>query len=173
MNRNRWLRVTMVLLVAGLVMTGLGGALDRTLVEMPAWHQLGAEAWAAFSRLADLGNGGYVYSVQGIGGTLMMLGAAVAFTMNPKRPLFAAIPVYATVLMFIGVLLVTTQAAPAMLSLRGSGNDPIKLQRAFDSFYKWDSIRAVFVALGACVKVWALVSVLYVYLSERSTAPGV
>jgi hypothetical protein len=172
MNKNRWLRITMVLLVAGLLMTVLGGALDRTLVEMPAWHRLGAEAWATFSRLADLGNGGYVYSVQGIGGTLLMLGAAVAFAMNPKRPLIAAVPIYGTVLMFICVLLVTTQAAPAMLSLRRIGNDPVALQRAFDVFYKWDSIRAVFVALGGCAKVWALVAVLYIYLRESSTKPA-
>jgi hypothetical protein len=156
MNSVTWPRVALCLLVMGMLLSCFAGSFDRRLVAMPAWRQLGAGAWAAFSRLADLGNGGYLYSVTGIGGTVLMLGAALAFRMSPRRPLSVAIPIYGTVVMFLCVLLVTTQAAPIMLSLRRIGDDPVVLRKAFEGFYEWDAIRAIFVALGCCLKVVGL-----------------
>ena len=73
-----------------------------------------------------------------------------------------AIPIYGAALMTVCVLLITTQAAPIMLCLRRIGNDPVGLQRAFEGFNRWDSIRAVFAALGCCAKVWTLVALLAV-----------
>jgi hypothetical protein len=57
MQSERVLRAVLFLIVAELLLGGLAAALNRTLVEMPAWHHLGAGAWATFSRMADLGNG--------------------------------------------------------------------------------------------------------------------
>jgi hypothetical protein len=47
-----------------------------------------------------------------------------------------------------------------MLSLHRIGNDPATLQRAFEGFYRWDSIRAIFGALEGCAVLWALVALL-------------
>jgi hypothetical protein len=61
--------------------------------------------------------------------------------------------------MYICVLLLTTQAAPIMLGLQHGGTSPVLLQKAFEGFYRWDSIRAVFGTLGDCAAIWSLVAV--------------
>lgn len=153
-------RLIPVFIVAALVLAGVGDSFGRTLVENPAWRQLGVEAWAAFSRLADLGNGEIVYSTEGIGGALLIVAAAIGFRLSPTRPLSVALPLYAAVVMRIGVLLATAGAAPIMLSVKGLGTDPVALQRAFDGFARWGDLRAVFTALGYCAELWALWAVL-------------
>lgn len=172
MNNRVSSRLTLGLMVAALLLGCLGASFGRTLIEMPAWRHVGAEAWAAFSRTADLGNGRIIYPVEGIGGTLLILAAAISFRLNPRRPLSVAIPIYGAGLMHICVLLVTTQAAPFMLSLRRIGDNPVALQQAFEGFYRWDSIRAVFVALGCCAKIWSLMAILAVSLRGEDTAEG-
>jgi hypothetical protein len=150
MKTQTALRTSLFLIVAALLLGSLADSLGRTLVEMPAWRHLGAEAWAAFSRRADLGNGAVMYPLVGIGGTVMILAAAIAFRLSPRRPLSVAIPLYVAALMAICVMLTTTQAAPIMLSLHRIGDRPAALQQAFEGFYRWDSIRAVFGAVEGC-----------------------
>jgi hypothetical protein len=162
MRSEKMLRIALLLIVVGQLMGTVADNLNRTLVEMPAWRHLGAEAWAAFSRRADLGNGHVMYPLVGIGGTVLILAAAIAFRLSPRRPLSVAIPVYAAALMAICVMLTTTQAAPVMLSLGRIGDDPAALQQAFEGFYRWDSIRAVFGALEGCAEILALVALLSV-----------
>src|SRR5580698_4367125 len=129
MNDRRQLRIAFWFIVTSLLLDTLAGGFNRTLVEMPAWRQLGPEAWVAFSRLADLGNGKIIYPVSGVGGTLLTLAAAVAFRLSPRRPLWSAVPVYGAVVMNICVLLLTTQAAPIMLGLQHGGANPVLLQK--------------------------------------------
>jgi len=155
-------RLTLIFIVAALLLGGLGASFGRTLIENPAWRQVGVEAWAAFSRAADLGNGKIIYPIEGIGSTLLIVAAAISFRLSANRPRSAAIPIYTALLMKIGVLLVTTQAAPIMLSVPRIANDPVALQRAFDGFARWGDLRAVFVALGYCADVWALIALLRV-----------
>lgn len=89
---------------------------------------------------------------------MLILGAAIAFRLNPRRPWSVAIPIYGAALMAACVMLTTTQAAPIMLSSHRIGSDPATLQQAFEDFYRWDSIRAVFGALEGCAELWALVA---------------
>jgi hypothetical protein len=170
MNSERVSRVTLFLIVAELLLGGLAGALNRTLVEMPAWHHLGAGAWATFSRTADLGNGEILYPLVGIGGTVSILAAAIAFRFSSRRPWSVALPLYVAALMAVGGLLITTKAAPIMLSLHRIGDDPAALRQAFEGFYRWDSIRAVLGALGYCAEIWALVAFLSLPVGNRT--PG-
>jgi len=167
MKPERVLRVTLFLILADLLLGGLAAALNRTLVEMPAWHRLGAEAWATFSRMADLGNGEILYPLVGIGGTASILAAAIVFRFSARRPWSVALPLYGTALMAVCGLLTTTQAAPIMLSLHRIGDDPAALRQAFEGFYRWDSIRAVFGALGYCAEMWALVALLSVPVGNQ------
>ncbi|MGA9511860.1 MAG: hypothetical protein WBV55_24795 [Candidatus Sulfotelmatobacter sp.] len=167
MQRERVLRVALFLILADLLLGGVADALNRTLVEMPAWHHLGAGAWAAFSRMADLGNGEILYPLVGIGGTASVLAAAIIFRFSSKRPWSVALPLYGTALMAVCGLLTTTQAAPIMLSLHRVGDDPAALRQAFEGFYKWDSIRAVFGAIGYCAEIWALVALLSVPVGNQ------
>jgi hypothetical protein len=160
MKTEKALRIALIFTIVGQLLGTVADSLNRTIVEMPAWRELGARAWATFSLRADLGNGTTLYPLAGIGGTLLILGAAIAFRMSPQRPWSVAIPLYGAALMAICVMLTTTQAAPIMLSLRRIGNDPVAVQQAFNGFYKWDSIRAVFGALEGCAEIWALVALL-------------
>jgi hypothetical protein len=170
MDDRKPLRIAFWLIVASLLLGSLAGGFNRTLVEMPAWRHLGPEAWAAFSRLADLGNGKIIYPVAGIGGTMLTLAAAIAFRFSRRRPLSVAIPVYGAALMDICVLLLTTQAAPIMLSLQRGGTNPALLQEAFEGFFRWDSIRAVFGTLGDCAAIWSLVAVTVVSVMREDHA---
>jgi hypothetical protein len=170
MKNESLLRATLFLILADLLLGGLAAALNRTLVEMPAWHHLGAGAWATFSRMADLGNGEVLYPLVGIGGTASILAAAIAFRFSSRRPWSVALPLYGTALMAVCGLLLTTQAAPIMLSLHRIGDDPAALKQAFEGFYRWDSIRAVFGALGHCAEIWALVAVLSVPVGNQVPA---
>jgi hypothetical protein len=70
---------TRLLLAAAVFMSGIlaGTVVDRGLVGGPAWHALGAEARAQFSRRVDLGTGLIAYPVEAIGTT--------AGTENPIR----------------------------------------------------------------------------------------
>jgi hypothetical protein len=170
MKREKMLRTALWLVVVEQLLGTVVDSLNRTLVEMPAWRHLGVEAWAAFSRGSDLGNGRIIYPLAGIGGTVLILAAAIAFRLNPRRPWSVAIPLYGAALMAICVMLTTTQAAPIMLSLHRIGNDPAELQQAFEGFYRWDSIRAVFGTLEGCAEIWALVALLSVRVGNHAPA---
>ena len=150
----------------------LGGsnftALNRTLIEMPAWQHLGASAWAAFSRWADLGPGLILYPFEAIGSTVFTLLAAVIFFLNRRRmarPL--ALPIYAAVFCMLGVMLATTQAAPTMLSTPHL-HDLTALQQAFNRFDFWDGVRAGFIVGAGVANLWGLVVVSPYVFSGRS-----
>jgi hypothetical protein len=158
MRTKTFLVAALCLIVVQQLLGNVIGTMNRTLVEMPSWRHLGVQAWAAFSRGADLGSGRIIYPIAGIGGLLLILAAALVFRLGPRRPWYVAIPVYGSALMAICVMLTTTQAAPIMLSLHRIGDDPRALQQAFEGFYKWDSIRAVVGTLEGCLEIWALVA---------------
>src|SRR6266545_2975747 len=90
-------RTTRGLLIAATLLGGLlaGGNVNRNLVHMPAWRQVGALAWATFSRHADLGlNGMIVYPLEGIGGAVITIAAALASPFERTAPRAAAVPLY-------------------------------------------------------------------------------
>jgi hypothetical protein len=158
MRTQTALGVALCLIVVEQLLGTVVDTLNRTLVEMPAWRHLGPQAWATFSRSADLGNGTILYPLAGIGGLVLILAAAIVFRLGPRRPWSVAIPVYGAALLAICVMLTTTQAAPVMKSLHRIGDDPQALQQAFEGFYRWDSIRAAIGTLEGCLEIWALVA---------------
>ncbi len=170
MRTKTALGVVLALIIVEQLLGTVVDSLNRTLVEMPAWRHLGAQAWATFSRSADLGNGTILYPLAGIGGLVLVLAAAIVFRLGPRRPWSVAIPVYGAALLTICVILTTTQAAPIMQSLRRVGDDPRALQQAFDGFYRWDSIRAVIGMFEGFLEIWALVA-LSSLVFEKKTAP--
>ena len=121
------------LLIAATLVNGLlaSGNINRGLVDMPAWRQVGVLAWAAFSRQADLGpRAMIVYPGVAFAGMILSVVAAVLFWRDHAAPRAAAFAVYAAALLTIGGLLFTTQAAPIMLSVRHLGDNPVALQQA-------------------------------------------
>ncbi len=71
-------RRTWILIVAATFLHGVlaGLTVDRSLVGLAAWHEIGVVAWANYSRSADLGNGLVLYPGLAISGALLSLGAA-------------------------------------------------------------------------------------------------
>jgi hypothetical protein len=137
--------VTRTLLIAATLVSGwlAGGNIDRAIVAMPAWQQVGAVAWAEFSRHADLGSGLILYPLEAIGGALLTIAAAISlhFERSASRP--ATLTVDASAVLTIAGLAFTLKAAPVMLSIRDT-TDALALQSAFEVFWYWGNFR------GAC-----------------------
>lgn len=137
-----------------------GSGMDRALIEMPAWQHVGAPAWAAFSRWADLGTNGLIlYPFEKIGGTVFSVVAAIIFFVHRRGlPRNGALPIYGAAFFAFFAMLATTQAAPLMMSTPHI-NNPIDLQHALNGFAFWEGVRAAVQALAFCANLWALVVV--------------
>ncbi len=156
-TRTRFLLLGCLLVAAAF--DGLSGSgIDRVIVQMPAWQHVGPLAWAAFSRWADLGTNGLIfYPLEKIGGTVFSVVAAIVFLIGRQRlPREGAFPIYGAALFAISSLIITTQAAPLMMSTAQS-NDPVALQHALNGFEFWEALRAAVQALAFCCLLWALV----------------
>ena len=151
---------TLYLLIAATVLSGLlaGGNIDRAIVAMPAWEQVGASAWAEFSRHADLGTRLVLYPLEAIGALLLILATAVSLHLGRTLKAHVALPLYSAVVLAAGGLLCTLKAAPIMLSV-GHLSDPASLQQAFDGFRFWGDIRSVAQVLAFFATIWALAAV--------------
>jgi hypothetical protein len=129
-------------LIACVLSGSLAGInIDGFVVRFPAWRQLGAEAWAAYSRKADLGNGIFLYPMLAVGHALLVV--AVMIGLHYRGPAAALPAAYVAVALAIVGLLLTVRAAPIMLSLKRSGDNPMVLLDAFQKFARWSLLRAV------------------------------
>jgi hypothetical protein len=148
---------TSALLIAATVLSGLlaGGDLDRAIVAMPAWEQVGAPAWAEFSRHADLGNGLVLYPLEAIGAFLLILLATVSLYRDRAVKTLVMLPLCAAAVVATAGLLCTLKAAPIMLSV-GHLSEPAALQQAFDGFRFWGDLRGMAQVLAFFATVWAL-----------------
>lgn len=148
-------------IIAATLLNGIlaSSNINRGFIDMPAWHQVGATPWAAFSRHADLGHAAMIlYPFEAICGAMLSVAAAVSFRRSRVGPRQAALPVYAAALLAIGGLAATTQAAPIMLSVRHL-TDPADLGRALDGFTFWGGIRGVCQVLTYLANFWSLLAI--------------
>jgi hypothetical protein len=147
------------LLIATTAAGGLmGSLLDRIVVATPAWRHLGAQAWAAYSRHADLGNGQILYPVSYIGLTILAV-AAVTVRADRTAPPAAAAPVYLQALFIITVLALTIKAAP-ILDSTARLSQTSALRQAFSQFTFWGVyLRGATVILAFLSSVWALTAI--------------
>lgn len=152
--------MTTSLAVTAVLASGLlaGLSIDRMLVALPAWSKVGAEAWAAFSRRVDLGNGLVLYPLLGLGAPLLSLAVAASFVLDSAAP-NAGMPILAAVVLSVAHVAATARAAPDMARIR-STQEPAALQQAFQAFERWQAVRAILQALAFAANVWALVALL-------------
>jgi hypothetical protein len=149
---------TRILLAAATFLTGIlaGGAVDRVVVGGPAWHKLGAPAWAQFSRLADLGTGLIAYPIEGIGSALLIIAAVLSNHFDRTTPRAVTVPLYVALALSIAGLLLTVKAAPIMLGL-ASPQSSAAVDSALDEFFLWGLyLRGLAGALAFAALVWAL-----------------
>jgi hypothetical protein len=155
LTRNLVIAATLV----NSILAGVG--VNRVLVEMPAWQQIGPWAWAEFSAHADLSlTGTLLYALCAFAGALLSIGAVISFHRNRTIPGSAIIPLYAAALLTIAGLLVTIVAAPIMQSVPGLGNNTDALQQALNGFEFWGGIRAIFQVGAFAANLWSLVALL-------------
>jgi hypothetical protein len=149
------------LIVAATVAVGLfDSLLDRAFVATPAWRELGVQAWADYSRHADLHNGLVVYSVGGILCWVLVFAAALTCRLDRSAPRQARPPLYLAALAALGAIITTIVAAPTMMHVgQLSDTDTIALHNAFETFtVRGIYVRGVcFAAIFVC-SVWALVT---------------
>ncbi|MGE2815527.1 hypothetical protein ACQI5H_10320 [Mycobacterium heidelbergense] len=153
--------VTPMLIIAATVVAGLfGSLLDRAVVATPAWRDLGVQAWANYSRHADLHNGLIVYSIGGISCWALVFAAALAYRLDRSAPRQAGLPIYLAALSAIGAIATTIIAAPVMMHVgQLSDTDTAALHDAFQTFTLWGVyVRGIcFAAIFVCL-VWAVVA---------------
>jgi hypothetical protein len=154
---ERWMIRTILIIAA--IMNGVvaGGGIDRAVIGFPAWRAIGPQQWATFSRHADLDKGRFWYPLWAFAGMLCSVAAAVVVTYWSTPTSGAAkVAIYAGALFTIAGLSLTLKAAPIMLSLRHTDNDPVVLQHAFDGFAYWSYWRLAAQFLGWLANVCAL-----------------
>ena len=126
------------LVIAAVAWQGLfGGVVVRALVETPAWRQLGVAAWADFSRAADLGPGLVAYPLFGIVSWVVVLAAAVVFTLDRRANRVASVPIYVAAVFSIVAAITTIVAAPTMISIRDLVDNAPAIGAAFARFTLW------------------------------------
>jgi hypothetical protein len=168
--KMRYLLLGCILLAAAF--NGVSGSgINRVLIEMPAWQHTGALAWAAYSRWSDMGTNGLIlYPLEKIGGTVGSVAAAIIFFVNRWRfPRDGALPIYGAAFFAICSLLVTTQAAPLMMTTVHS-SDPAVLQNALNGFSFWEAIRAGVQALSFCGNLWSLMVISRLHIASKEIA---
>lgn len=134
-----------------------GGAFDRVVMGGPAWHQLGANAWADYSRYADLGAGLVAYPIEAIGATALLLAAIISRHFDAPRTRGPALALCLAAGFSVVGLLLTIKAAPIMLGLVVP-QPAAETERAFQSFYFWGLyLRGSVDVLAFACSVWALV----------------
>ena len=149
-------RVQFLLAVAS-VLSGLlaGETVDRLLIGFPAWHYVDVLTWAEYSRHADLGNGKFVYPVEGIGSFLLLITSSVVLLRTKIVDRSFVVPVHLASVFAAIALILTFFAAPFMLGIKNT-NDPALLQDAFNGFYYWSIFRGIASVLSFFSCIWAM-----------------
>jgi hypothetical protein len=143
--------------VAALLLSGVlaGLSLDKVIVQLPARHRMGAVAYAAYARAADLGNGVVFYAVTGIAAAVL---TAAAFGLALARSTPETARVLLAVAAGLSVLhsAATGRAAPLMFRIGSAGDAKAVLEPLLARFARWSAVRtalqaATFVVLAAAV----------------------
>lgn len=111
-----------------------GASLDQSIKQLPARRRIGAVAYAAYVRGADLANGVIWYATLGIGAALLSL---IAGLLTFRHSLAGV----ACIVLPIAHSLVTSRAAPTLMRLRVAGDEP-QLSAILGRFERWQSLRA-------------------------------
>ena len=151
---------TYALIVAATVADGMlaGASLDQSIKQLPARHRIGAVAFSAYSRAADLGPGIPFYAALGQGAALLT-GAAAVSGLRGNVPPSSALPLRIAAALAVAHSLATARAAPTNFSQRRvPADDEIALSRIFDRFARWQSLRVVLQVLNVIAMAWACVA---------------
>ena len=149
------------LLIAATVTSAIacGATLDQTFKQLPARHRIGATAYTAYARAADLANGLIWYPIIGISTTILCAAAVVMGLIDHPN----AMRTTALVILAVGTVVftaATSRAAPTLLTLRGGEVTDAQAQTTLNRFARFNAIRAIGIAVTVVAAVWSLASVI-------------
>jgi hypothetical protein len=154
--------VTRSLAVGAVVLGGIvaGFSVNRLLVELPAWVNLGPEQWASFTRHADLGKGLVVYPLEGLAALVCSVGAAVLAHFD-RSDESAFLPLHlAGVGALLAFFVTRFLIAPEVLTLRGDSPNPSSIQNAFAAVRSWWQLKAGLHTITFACNVWGLMTLM-------------
>ncbi len=153
------LTLSFVLTVAAVAGDGLlaGASLDQSLKQLPARHRIGALAYAAYTRAADLGPGIAWYAILGVSAALLTVTAAItAVVQRTAAPI--TVPLLIAAALAVLHSLATAQAAPTMFRQRRVPQTEEALSAVFVRFAHWQTVRVTLQVLTLGTVLWALVA---------------
>jgi hypothetical protein len=148
------------LVIAAVVVSAMAAAasLDQSIKQLPARGAIGALAYSNYSLAADTRNGLLWYVPLAVAWVVVTLAAAISGWSDHPGELRAL----ALAAMFVGVtahILVTgVFAAPALLAQRKVAGDERALERVFDRFERWQTVRSLIDTATLGASVWALLA---------------
>lgn len=145
--------VTIAALVADGLLAGL--SLDKVIVQLPARRRIGAVAYAAYARSADLGNGIAYYAVAGTGGAALTIAAFAAAAARGSSAAVTGLLASAAALSVLHSI-ATGRAAPVMFKIGRAEDTQAALAPLLARFARWSAARA---ALQAATLVTVAVAV--------------
>ena len=153
---------TFILLLGATFLSGLlaGPGLDRAIVQIPAWRNLGPKAWAEFTRSADLGIGLVWYPAEGLSALVLTVATSVSIYKDASAPRAAVLWAFGAAGLAILALIVTgivilpnTRAVNGLNGLDG-------WQSAFDRLASWWRLKALLHVATFGANLCALISLL-------------
>jgi hypothetical protein len=131
-----------------------GASLDQSLKQLPARHRMGTRAFSLYSRSADLSPNGIIwYASLGISAAVVTIAAAVAALVAGN---VATLPIVLAAILSVLHSIATAQAAPTNFRQQSIQGDEAALARVFDTFERWQTVRAILQALTFAATLWAI-----------------
>ena len=131
-----------------------GASLDQSLKQLPARHRMGIRAFSLYSRSADLSPNGIIwYASLGVSAPVVTIAAAVAALVTGSAP---TLPIVLAAILSVLHSIVTSQAAPTNFRQSKVQNDEAALAAVFDTFGRWQTMRAILQALTFAATLWAI-----------------
>ena len=131
--------ITLAALAADGLLAGL--SLDKVIVQLPARRRIGAVAYAAYARSADLGNGIAYYGAVGVGAAALTIAAFAAAAARGSAGAVTGLLAAAAVLSVLHSI-ATGRAAPAMFRIGRAENTEEALGPLLARFARWSAARA-------------------------------
>jgi hypothetical protein len=146
---------TMVALATAVDGLLAGASLDQSIKQLPARHRIGVLAFSAYSRASDQANGVAWYAALGVAGAALTLVAALRAVVS-GAPEQQRQPLLLSGLLSVAHSLATARAAPINFSQRRAPDDERALERIFDRFERWQTVRASLQLATFLTMLWAM-----------------
>lgn len=147
---------TKVVFFAALTLTALlcGASLDQSIKQLPARKVIGAQAFSAYARAADLRNGVIWYAILGLGSALSCVVLAILCLLAVKVERYY-LPLYIAGIFAILHSICTVMAAPVYHHQKYV-TETDALEKLLNRFERIQTFRTAFIVLNLSSLLWCL-----------------